>query len=174
MESLDPEADTLCAAHEPGGHVYGGRGSLWAGLRRELSSRKMPPPRAASGFSRRSQQLDGVGGGGQRQKHTPMAGIAHTSHRRCPQLYICLSQAASMRIVCLGSLPTFREVFSQIVFTMLPGTSGPAVQIWFLSTLGYTELTSVYSFLCLATFLRYYLHTIILTHLRRSIQRCLV
>ena len=70
MENLGPEADTLCAAHEPGGHVYGGRGSLWAGLRRGLSSRKMPPPRAASGFSRRSQQLDGVGGVGS-AKNTP-------------------------------------------------------------------------------------------------------
>lgn len=33
-----------------------------------------------------------------------------------------------MRNVCLGSLPGFGKVFSQIVFTMLPGTSGPAVQ----------------------------------------------
>ena len=80
VESLGPEADTHCDAHEPGRQACGGRGSPWAGLRRRLSSRKTPLPRAASGFSRRSQQLDGVCGGGRCQKHTPMAGVAHTSY----------------------------------------------------------------------------------------------
>ena len=53
---------------------------------------------------------------------------SHKLPQTSTSVYLSFPSSKHGNCVCLGSLPGFREVFSQIVFTMLPGVSGPAVQ----------------------------------------------